>query len=339
MRPPPRTVASACRGSWGRRPDAELDPPLRRRAGREDPLAGGLGGGGRPGAPGPDRRRRRHGARLPARRRRGGARVGARWSTPRRDAGDPARLPAGRRPARAQGRVHHVRHAHHLRVEDPRRLAAALRRHGHARGCAPPGSRSWARPTWTSSRWARRPRTRPTAPPATRGTSTASRVAPAAARPRRSRRSRRRWPIGTDTGGSIRQPAAVTGTVGVKPTYGGVSRYGLVAFASSLDQGGPCARTVLDAALLHEVIGGYDPLDSTSIDAPVPSVVEAVRAGAVGDLSGAPGRRGPRARRRGLPAGRRAGVPRGRRAAGEAGRRGRRGRAARTSSTRWPPTT
>jgi aspartyl-tRNA(Asn)/glutamyl-tRNA(Gln) amidotransferase subunit A len=92
--------------------------------------------------------------------------------------------------------------------------------------------------------------------------------------------------IGTDTGGSIRQPAAFTGTVGVKPTYGGVSRYGLIACASSLDQGGPCARTVLDAALLHEVIGGYDPLDSTSIDAPVPSVVEAARLGANGDLSG-----------------------------------------------------
>ena len=60
--------------------------------------------------------------------------------------------------------------------------------------------------------------------------------------------------IGTDTGGSIRQPASVTGTVGVKPTYGGTSRYGVVAMASSLDQPGPCARTVLDAALLHEVI-------------------------------------------------------------------------------------
>jgi aspartyl-tRNA(Asn)/glutamyl-tRNA(Gln) amidotransferase subunit A len=92
--------------------------------------------------------------------------------------------------------------------------------------------------------------------------------------------------IGTDTGGSIRQPASVTGTVGVKPTYGGVSRYGLVAFSSSLDQGGPCARTVLDAALLHEVIGGYDPLDSTSIDAPVPPVVAAAREGMTGDLSG-----------------------------------------------------
>ncbi|MBT2385363.1 Asp-tRNA(Asn)/Glu-tRNA(Gln) amidotransferase subunit GatA [Streptomyces sp. ISL-11] len=87
--------------------------------------------------------------------------------------------------------------------------------------------------------------------------------------------------IGTDTGGSIRQPAAVTGTVGVKPTYGAVSRYGMVAFSSSLDQGGPCARTVLDAALLHEVIAGHDPLDSTSIDAPVPPVVEAARNGDV----------------------------------------------------------
>jgi aspartyl-tRNA(Asn)/glutamyl-tRNA(Gln) amidotransferase subunit A len=90
--------------------------------------------------------------------------------------------------------------------------------------------------------------------------------------------------IGTDTGGSIRQPAAVTGTVGVKPTYGGVSRYGMVAFSSSLDQGGPCARTVLDAALLHETIAGYDPLDSTSINAPVPPVVEAARNGNVKGL-------------------------------------------------------
>ncbi|MCH6162773.1 Asp-tRNA(Asn)/Glu-tRNA(Gln) amidotransferase subunit GatA [Streptomyces marispadix] len=90
--------------------------------------------------------------------------------------------------------------------------------------------------------------------------------------------------IGTDTGGSIRQPAAVTGTVGVKPTYGGVSRYGMVAFSSSLDQAGPCARTVLDAALLHSVIGGHDELDSTSIDQPVPDVVAAARNGEVSGL-------------------------------------------------------
>ncbi len=92
--------------------------------------------------------------------------------------------------------------------------------------------------------------------------------------------------IGTDTGGSIRQPGAVTGTVGVKPTYGGVSRYGLVALANSLDQAGPVTRTVLDSALLHEVIGGHDPLDSTSIDQPLPALVEAARLGAGGDLSG-----------------------------------------------------
>jgi len=92
--------------------------------------------------------------------------------------------------------------------------------------------------------------------------------------------------IGSDTGGSIRQPGAVTGTVGAKPTYGGTSRYGLVAFSSSLDTPGPCARNVLDAALLHAAIGGHDPRDSTSIPQPVPDVVAAARAGASGDLTG-----------------------------------------------------
>ncbi|WP_328461735.1 Asp-tRNA(Asn)/Glu-tRNA(Gln) amidotransferase subunit GatA [Actinoplanes sp. NBC_00393] len=92
--------------------------------------------------------------------------------------------------------------------------------------------------------------------------------------------------IGTDTGGSIRQPGAVTGTVGAKPTYGGTSRYGLIAFSSSLDTPGPCARTVEDAALLHAVIAGHDPRDSTSIPQPVPDVVAAARLGKQGDLSG-----------------------------------------------------
>lgn len=92
--------------------------------------------------------------------------------------------------------------------------------------------------------------------------------------------------IGTDTGGSIRQPAAVTGTVGVKPTYGGVSRYGLIALASSLDQAGPVTRTVLDSALLHELIGGHDPRDSTSIDEPLPALVAAAQQGATADLTG-----------------------------------------------------
>jgi aspartyl-tRNA(Asn)/glutamyl-tRNA(Gln) amidotransferase subunit A len=92
--------------------------------------------------------------------------------------------------------------------------------------------------------------------------------------------------VGSDTGGSIRQPGAVTGTVGVKPTYGGTSRYGLVAFSSSLDTPGPCARTVADAAALHAVIAGPDPADSTSIPQPVPDVVGAAARGAGGDLTG-----------------------------------------------------
>ncbi|AEV88267.1 glutamyl-tRNA amidotransferase subunit A [Actinoplanes sp. SE50] len=92
--------------------------------------------------------------------------------------------------------------------------------------------------------------------------------------------------IGTDTGGSIRQPGAVTGTVGAKPTYGGTSRYGLIAFSSSLDTPGPCGRTVEDTALLHAAIAGHDPRDSTSIAQPVPDVVAAARRGLQGDLTG-----------------------------------------------------
>ncbi|QHC73739.1 Asp-tRNA(Asn)/Glu-tRNA(Gln) amidotransferase subunit GatA [Rathayibacter sp. VKM Ac-2805] len=83
--------------------------------------------------------------------------------------------------------------------------------------------------------------------------------------------------LGSDTGGSIRQPAHVTGTVGVKPTYGGVSRYGAIALASSLDQIGPVSRTVLDSALLHDVIAGHDPRDSTSLRDSWPSFADAVR--------------------------------------------------------------
>ena len=90
--------------------------------------------------------------------------------------------------------------------------------------------------------------------------------------------------LGSDTGGSIRQPAHVTGTVGLKPTYGGVSRHGAIALASSLDQVGPVTRTVLDAGLLHDVIGGHDPRDSTSLTDAWPSFAEAAREGARGDV-------------------------------------------------------
>ncbi len=92
--------------------------------------------------------------------------------------------------------------------------------------------------------------------------------------------------LGTDTGGSIRQPGALTGTVGVKPTYGAVSRFGAIAMASSLDQIGPVSRTVLDAALLQEIIGGHDVRDSTSIPMKVPAMAAAARQGAKRDLKG-----------------------------------------------------
>ncbi|WP_036316683.1 Asp-tRNA(Asn)/Glu-tRNA(Gln) amidotransferase subunit GatA [Microbacterium sp. B24] len=88
--------------------------------------------------------------------------------------------------------------------------------------------------------------------------------------------------LGSDTGGSIRQPAHVTGTVGMKPTYGGVSRFGAIALASSLDQVGPVSRTVLDSALLHDVIGGHDPHDATSLTDSWPSFAAAAREGAAG---------------------------------------------------------
>ena len=94
--------------------------------------------------------------------------------------------------------------------------------------------------------------------------------------------------LGSDTGGSIRQPASLCGTVGMKPTYGRVSRYGLVAFASSLDQVGPLTKDVRDCALMMNVISGHDPLDSTSINLPVPDFTGALQGGLQGIRIGIP---------------------------------------------------
>jgi aspartyl-tRNA(Asn)/glutamyl-tRNA(Gln) amidotransferase subunit A len=94
--------------------------------------------------------------------------------------------------------------------------------------------------------------------------------------------------FGTDTGGSVRQPAAFCGVVGLKPTYGRVSRYGLIAFASSLDQVGPFARDVRDCALLLAAVAGVDPCDSTSVDEPVPEYVAALAGGVKGLRLGVP---------------------------------------------------
>ncbi len=92
----------------------------------------------------------------------------------------------------------------------------------------------------------------------------------------------------SDTGGSIRQPAAFTGTVGIKPTYGRCSRWGMVAFASSLDQAGPIARSVADAALVLQAMAGFDEKDSTSADVPVPDLLAALRRGVKGLRVGVP---------------------------------------------------
>ena len=177
--------------------------------------------------------------------------------------------------ARDQGPVLYREYPHHRGEPHSGEFHSALRIHGYA---AISGMRApclSARPISTNSRWARRTKHPRSVRSSIRGArvgamtiscpdgssggsavAVAARLASAA--------------IGTDTGGSIRQPAAVTGIVGLKPTYGRCSRWGIVAFASSLDQAGPMTRTVRDAAIMLRAMASVDPLDSTSVDEPVP---------------------------------------------------------------------
>ena len=169
-------------------------------------------------------------------------------------------------PGRAQGRADDGRTAHDLRLAHGQH--SSLPTTPSSSSASPRPAWCWsARPTWTNSRWVRRTKTRISARSATPGTGRACR-AEARRLGRGGGGAPRAAATGTDTGGSIRQPAALSGVCGLKPTYGVCSRYGLVAFASSLDTPGVLTQTAQDCALLLNAMAGHDARDSTCLDRP-----------------------------------------------------------------------
>ena len=173
-----------------------------------------------------------------------------------------------------------------------------------AASCGTRAPGCWASSISTSSPWARRTRPAISATSSRPGGATMAamrRWRPAVRRADHRRRSPRGLcpaATGTDTGGSIRQPAAFTGICGIKPTYGRCSRWGIVAFASSLDQAGPMARDVRDCAIMLEAMAGFDPKDSTCLDLPVPEWEAGLNGDLKGKKVGIPARIPPRRHRR-----------------------------------------